>query len=110
MKLPPRKFMIGYRPAVYARQGLIWGMRNPFDGPVFETSEEAEEWCFEVIVDHHGRGFESMADAEIHPFKGMVDCYRPGPPGLREETARICREVAEEERRRKEREGLDNKA
>jgi len=36
--------MKGYRPAVRARQGLTWGMRNPFDGPVFKSLEEAEQW------------------------------------------------------------------
>jgi hypothetical protein len=94
IKNPPRKFMTGYRPAVYAREGLVWGMRNPFDGPVFERLEEAEEWCIDVIIEHHYRGL-GMSDAEIRPFKGMVDCYRPGPPERLRDIERICREIAE---------------
>ena len=65
--------MSGYRPAVYAREGLMLGMRNPFDGPVFETRERAENWCVDVIVDHYQRAF-GLSDAQIRPFKGLVDC------------------------------------
>ena len=84
--------MTGYRPAVYARQGLMWGIRNPFDGPVFEKLEQAEEWCIDVIIEHDYRGL-GMSDALIRPFTGMVDCYRAGPPELVMDVERICREV-----------------
>ena len=60
MKGPPRKFMTGYRPAVHARQGLVWGIRNPFHGPVFEKLEEAEEWCIEVFIEQDYRGQVSV--------------------------------------------------
>lgn len=35
-KNPPRKFMKGYKLSVYAREGLMFGMQQPLDGPVFE--------------------------------------------------------------------------
>jgi len=72
MKTLPQKFITGYRPAVYAREGLVLGMRTPFTGPVFETRERAEYWCLDVILDHYQRGL-GMSDAKIYPFKGMVD-------------------------------------
>ena len=31
-----KSYITGYRPAVYARQGLMLGIRQPLDGPVFE--------------------------------------------------------------------------
>ena len=58
---------------MYAREGLVLGMRTPFTGPVFETRERAEYWCLDVILDHYQRGL-GMSDAKIYPFKGMVDC------------------------------------
>jgi len=59
-------------PAVRALQGLTWGMRNPFDGPVFETIEEAEDWCI-AVMDEHYYSMEGLSDAKIEPFSGMVD-------------------------------------
>jgi len=47
-------------------------MRNPFDGPVFETLEESEEWCIAVIEEHDYR-CSGFCDATIEPFEGMVD-------------------------------------
>jgi len=72
------RFMRGFRPPVYAREGLTWGMRNPFDGPVFETVEEAEQWCI-AVIDEHDYRCDSPADATIHPFKGLVECGRIDP-------------------------------
>jgi hypothetical protein len=47
-------------------------MRNPFDGPVFETIEEAEDWCI-AVMDEHYYSMEGLSDAKIEPFSGMVD-------------------------------------
>ena len=67
-----RKYIVGYRPAVYAREGRMLGIRQPLDGPVFEKLEHAEYWCWEAMVDHYDRGL-GRSDARIEPFKGMVD-------------------------------------
>ena len=50
-----RKMLTGYRPVVHARQGLMLGIRQPLDGPIFEKLEHAEFWCWEVMVDHYDR-------------------------------------------------------
>jgi len=34
---------------------LVWGIRNPFYGPVFEKLEEAEAWCIEEHGQFHLR-------------------------------------------------------
>ena len=47
------------------------GIRQPLDGPVFETLEHAEYWCWHAMLDHYERGL-GMSDAKIEPFKGMV--------------------------------------
>lgn len=91
LKDPPRKFMKGYKPAVYAREGLMFGMRQPLDGPVFEKLEHAEWWCIGVMEDHFDRRL-GISDARIVPFEGMVDCYRVDPRLLRD-VERIFREV-----------------
>jgi hypothetical protein len=38
---PIQKLITGYRPVVYAREGRMLGIRQPLDGPVFETLEDA---------------------------------------------------------------------
>ena len=65
--------VVGYRSAVYARQGRMLGIRQPLDGPVFEKLEHAEYWCWYAMLDHYERGL-GMSDARIEAFKGMVDC------------------------------------
>lgn len=70
IKNPPRRFMTGYRPSVYVRKGLMYGMRQPLDGPLFEKLEHAEWWCIGVMEDHFDRQL-CMADARIVPFQGM---------------------------------------
>jgi hypothetical protein len=37
-----QKFVVGFRPAVYAREGRMLGIRQPLDGPVFQNMKEAE--------------------------------------------------------------------
>ena len=61
----------GYRPVVRARQGLMLGIRQPLDGPIFEKLEHAQYWCWHAMVDHYERGL-GMSDAEIHPFEGTT--------------------------------------
>ena len=67
------KLIVGFRPLVRARQGLMLGIRQPLDGPVFEKLEHAQFWCWHAMLDHYERGL-GMSDARIEPFKGMVDC------------------------------------
>ena len=64
---------VGYRSAVYVRQGRMLGIRQPLDGPVFETLEHAEYWCWHAMLDHYERAL-GMSDARIEACKGMVDC------------------------------------
>ena len=47
-----QKYIVGYRPAVYTREGRMLGIRQALDGPVFEKFEHAEYWCLEAMVDH----------------------------------------------------------
>ena len=67
-----QKYIAGFRPAVYAREGRMLGIRQPLDGPVFEKLEHAEYWCWHAMLDHYERGL-GMSDAWIEPFKGMVE-------------------------------------
>ena len=67
-----KKYIVGYRPAVYARVGRMLGIRQPLDGPVFDTVEEAEQWCMDAMIDHYDRRL-GMSDARIELFKSMVD-------------------------------------
>ena len=67
-----KKYITGYRPAVYAREGRMLGIRQPLDGPVFEKLEHVEYWCWYAMLDHYERGL-GMSDTKIEPFKGMVD-------------------------------------
>jgi hypothetical protein len=68
--------MRGFRPVIHAREGFMLGIRNPFDGPVFETREDAIQWCVQIMVQHFDRGM-GMSDARIEKFSGMVS----GLPG-----------------------------
>ena len=72
------QFVEGYRPVVHAREGLMLGIRQPLDGPVFETEMEAERWCIHVMASHYDRRF-GMSDARIYPFKEPAACL-PEPP------------------------------
>ena len=85
-----KKLITGYRPVIRARQGLMFGMRQPMDGPVFEKLEDAEEWCIDVMIDHYDRRL-GLSDARIEPFKGMVDCGPPPDPALVRYIERICK-------------------
>jgi len=91
------KFITGYRPVVHARQGLMFGMRQPMDGPVFEKLEHAEHWAFHVMIDHYDRRL-GLSDARIEPFKGMVDCGAPVDPALLKDIERICQSVKKSDR------------
>jgi hypothetical protein len=64
--------MVGYRPAVFAREGLMLGIRQPLDGPVFEKLADAQNWCIHAMISHFDRRL-GMSDARIEPFQGMVD-------------------------------------
>jgi hypothetical protein len=91
-----QKLVTGYRPIVHARQGLMLGIRQPLDGPIFETLKDAENWCIYPMIDHYDRRL-GMSDARIEPFKGMVDDW--GPPSNPVQIAditHICEEVAKE--------------
>jgi hypothetical protein len=90
-----QKFVTGFRPEVRARQGVMLGIRQPLDGPVFQKLEDAQHWCISAMIDHYDRRL-GMSDARIEPFKGMVDCGRPPDPALVRDIARICAEVAKE--------------
>ena len=70
MKL--KTVVVGYRSAVYVRQGRMLGIRQPLDGPVFETLEHAEYWCWHAMLDHYERG-PGMSDVRLEPFKDMLD-------------------------------------
>ena len=93
----PQKYIVGFRPAVFARQGLMLGIRQPLDGPVFEKLEHAEQWSIDVMIDHYDRRL-GMSDARIEPFKGMVDCGKPPDPALLRDIKRICESVGKSER------------
>ena len=53
------------------------GIREPLDGQIFDTKQDAENWCIHAMISHFDRRL-GMSDATIEPFKGMVDCG--GPP------------------------------
>lgn len=91
-----QKLFTGYRPAVYAREGLMLGMCQPLARPVFEKLEDAEYWSISAMVDHFDR-LLGMSDAVIRPFKGMVDCgSTKSDPALLRDIQRICEEMAKE--------------
>ena len=76
-----QKYVVGFRPEVRAREGLMLGMRQPMDGPIFETLEDAQNWCIYALIDDYDRRL-GMSDARIELFKGMVDCGPPPDPAL----------------------------
>lgn len=71
------------------------GIRQPLDGPVFNTYEDALGWCMDVMVCHHERGY-GIADAQIQPFKGMVDSAEAPSPELLKDVGRICEDMRSE--------------
>ena len=75
--------------------GLMLGIRQPLDGAVFRTLQEAEDYCVSIMTDHFDRRL-GMSDARIHPFKGLVDCGPPSDPALLRDIQRICEQVAKE--------------
>jgi hypothetical protein len=52
MKTRMKKLLTGYRPVVRARQGLMLGIRQPMDGPVFDKLEHARNWCIHAMISH----------------------------------------------------------
>ena len=93
MKFPPRQeFVTGYRPVVRAREGRMFGIRHPLDGPIFQTAQDAEYWCVAVMISHYDRGL-GMSDASIERFQGMVSSYDPPSSGLLRDVERICKAV-----------------
>ena len=66
-----KKPMVGYQVIMYARQGLVYGIRNPNISPVFDTKDNALEYCLEVIANHWSR-MQTMIDARIYAFGGLV--------------------------------------
>jgi hypothetical protein len=87
--------MAGYRPVIHARQGLMLGIHQPLDGPVFKSLDDAERYCIDVMIDHYDRRL-GMSDAWIEPFQGMVNCGPPPNPALLADIRRICEEVKKE--------------
>jgi hypothetical protein len=65
------RFMTGFRPVISARQGRMLGRRNPLDGPVFDTLQDAIAFSIGVMADHFDRGL-GLSDDRIERFKGMV--------------------------------------
>jgi hypothetical protein len=92
-----QKLVSGYRPVVRAREGLMLGIRQPLDGPIFDSKQDAENWCIHAMASHYDRQL-GMCDGKIYPFKGMVDCGPPPEASLLEAVTRICVEVAKERR------------
>jgi hypothetical protein len=61
---PWRKFIIGDRPGIHVCEGLMFRIRDPLDGPVFQKKEDAVEWCILAMVGHLDRGLE-MSEVRI---------------------------------------------
>jgi hypothetical protein len=70
----------------------MFGIRQPLDGPIFTTLNDAENWCMDVMADHYDRRF-GLSDARIEPFQGMVDCGKPPDPAMLRDIAGICERV-----------------
>ena len=68
-----QKFLTGYKPVVRARTGLMLGIRQPIDGPIFEKLGEAQFWAIYAMAEHYVPGL-GTSDATIEPFEGMVTC------------------------------------
>jgi hypothetical protein len=92
-------FVTGFRPIVQARQGLMLGIRQPLDGPVFLRIEDAEQWCVDVMADHYDRRL-GMSDGRTEPFTGVVNGFPEPPESLQKDVEQICQSVAEEQRRK----------
>jgi hypothetical protein len=58
------KLVVRFRPGVRARQGLMLGIRQPLDGPVLETLEDARNLCVHAMGSHYDRRL-GMSDAKI---------------------------------------------
>ena len=89
------KQVTGYRPPVYACEGVMLGIRQPLDGPVFQNLEDAEHWCLSARIVHNDRRLVT-SDGLIEPFKGLVDCGLLPDPAMVRVISRICKQVAEE--------------
>jgi hypothetical protein len=88
-----QNLVTGYRPVVRAHEGLMLGIRQPLDGPIFEKLEDAEHWCIHAMISHYDRRL-GMSEACIESFKGMRDCRPlPTPTRIRNIT-RIYSQVA----------------
>jgi hypothetical protein len=87
-----QNYIIGYHPVVHARQGLMLGIRQPLDGPIFEKLEDAQNWCIHAMISHYDRRL-GMSDASITPFKSMAYCGPPPDPSRLREIARIYEQV-----------------
>ena len=74
----PLQIHIGYAPIVKAREGRLFFARSPVDGPIFETRQEAENWCIEIIIENDYRG-GPLAEAIVRPFKGKVSTLEVEP-------------------------------
>ncbi len=95
---PVQKLIAGYRPVVHAREGRMFGMRHPLDGPIFETLEDAQNWCIHAMISHYDRRL-GMSDSRIEPFEGLVDCGGPpSDPAQLRDIERICEQAARERR------------
>jgi hypothetical protein len=88
------KYVTGYRPVVRAQQEasekaahrlppgrpcpsrVDARIRQPLDGPVFESLEDARNWCIHAMISHFDRRL-GMSEACIEPFKGLVDGGSP---------------------------------
>ena len=90
-----QKFIVGLRPEVSAREGRMFGLRQPLDGPILEKLEDAQSWCIHAMISHYDRRL-GMSDAKIEPFKGMVDCGPPPDPARLRDIERICEQVRKE--------------
>lgn len=84
--------MVGYQVILYARQGLVYGIRNPNISPVFDTKTTAMEYCLTVMADHWFR-MQTMSDARIYAFGGLVSAMKiiDDPPRLRAPQAEAIR-------------------
>ena len=63
--------MTGFRPVIHAHQGRMLGSRNPLDGPVFATLQDAIDYSIGVMANHFDSGL-GLSDARNVRFKGMV--------------------------------------
>lgn len=75
-KLGWEVYLKGYAPALNARQGVMLGIRNPLDGPVFEKLDDATAWCISAMTNHFERGL-GISDARIKAFEGWCCTFPP---------------------------------